>query len=340
MAALEVAVYCGRGGPVTVAYQPGALAGTLYAGAVDTLRPDLERKLGGGAVTSASVVLWRVSLEDAKQLRHGGDLSDANSKLELDPDDAIAGDTFSDDHRVWVQLIGAHVHSPRGLVTQHDLASHTSLLLTRLKEMLIGNEGASSKTPADYEDAARPFLRDVVLPQWLGLLPLADTLLERAEGESPAFQWDFRAPVRVSTLPPSGPPAGVIVVYPSHERYRRPSPPHVERHLTPTKVLGATERPVAHFVAIFEVTTASSWPSLEAGSLLWRLEERLTVSLQRATAQQVDGAAPLDIADVVAVVGVVGAFNCRRSVSTLMARSGAPPLLRQLMQLARFVFVN
>ena len=227
-----------------------------------------------------------------------------------------------------------------GFVTRRDLASNTSLLLTRLKEMLMGEEGATMKTPAEYEEAARPFLRDVVLPQWLGLLPLAGTLLERAEGDLSGFQWDFRAPVRVSTLPPSGPPPGTsIIVYPSYERYQRPPPPPVERHLTPTKVPGATALPVAHFMAIFEVTTASSWSSLEAGSLLWRLEERLTVSLQRATALQVEGDDPLDITDVVAVVGVVGAFNCKRSVSTLMQRVGAPPLLRMLMEQARFIFV-
>ena len=201
------------------------------------------------------------------------------------------------------------------------------------------------KTPADYEDAARPFLRDVVLPQWLGLLPLAGALLERAEGTvhvegTPDVQWDFRTPVRVSTLPPSGPPTGSsIVVYPSYDRYVRPSPPPVERHLTPTKVPGATALPVAHFMAIFEVTVASSWASLTAGSLLWRLEERLHVSLQRAAALQDEGEASLKITDVVAVVGVVGAFNCKRSVGLLMAREGAPPLLRQLMDQGRFVFI-
>lgn len=207
--------------------------------------------------------------------------------------------------------------------------------------MLAGEEGATLMTPADYEDAARPFLCDVVLPQWLGLLPVAGTLLERAEGDASAFQWDFRAPVRVPTLPPSGPPTGSrIIVYPSYERYQRPSPPPVERHLTPTKVPGATAPPNADYMAIFEVTIASSWASLNEGSLLWRLEQRLFVSLQRAMALQAEGAAPLDITDVVAVVGVVGAFSCRQSVSTLMVRTGAPPLLRTLMQQARFIFVS
>ena len=85
---------------------------------------------------------------------------------------------------------------------------------------------------------------------------------------------------------------------------------------------------------IFEVTVASSWASPTAGSLLWRLEERLHVSLQCATALQDEGEASLNITDVVAVV-----LNCKRSVGSLMAREGAPPLLRQLMKQGRFVFV-
>ena len=194
-------------------------------------------------------------------------------------------------------------------------------------------------TPADYEEAARPFLRDIVLPQWLGLQPLAGTLLERAEGDVGGFQWDFRAPVRVSTLPPSGPPIGKsLIVYPSYDGYVRPSASPVGRELTPTKLPGATAPPLADFMAIFEVTTSSSWSSLEPGSLLWRLEERLYVSLQRANGLT-RSSAPLTITDVVAVVGVVGTFNRQRSVGTLMARPNAPPLLCELMNQARFVFV-
>lgn len=226
------------------------------------------------------------------------------------------------------------------------LASNNNQLIMGFKELLAGEDAATVKTPADYEEAARPLLRDTVLPQWLGLLPLAGTLLERGEGQISSFQWDFRAPVRVSTLPPSGPPTGAsLVVYPSYPAYQRPSPPpaqqhYVERHLTPTKVPGAAAPPVAHFMAVFEVTIAPTWSSLDPGSLLWRLEERLAVSLQRATALQ-DPADPLlDITDVVAVVGVVGVFNCKRSVGTLMSRPGAPPLLRKLMDQARFVFVH
>jgi hypothetical protein len=50
-------------------------------------------------------------------------------------------------------------------------------------------------TPADYEEAARSFLRDVVLPQWLGLVPLAGALLARAAGNVHVegyadVQWD------------------------------------------------------------------------------------------------------------------------------------------------------
>ena len=216
---------------------------------------------------------------------------------------------------------------------------------------LAGDAGASVKTPADYEEAARTSLRDVVLPQWLGLLPLAGALLERAEGSVHVdgytdVQWDFRTPVRLSAVPPSRPAAGrSMVVYPSYPSYVRPNPPPVQRHLTPTKVPSAATLPDADYMAIFEVTTKDKWSQLGRDdlSLLWRLEERLVVSLERAKALKVVGAAPLDITDVVAVVGVVGVFSCKESVSTLMARrrgrSAAPPLLCKLMDQARFVFV-
>jgi hypothetical protein len=101
-----VAAYCGPGGVVKVSYPPGAPMEMLYDSAVDKLQATLaERK--GRKVQTSDVVLWRVSREDAKKLRHGVDLSDAPSKVELDPEDVIADDTFTADHRIWAQLLGA-----------------------------------------------------------------------------------------------------------------------------------------------------------------------------------------------------------------------------------------
>lgn len=241
-------------------------------------------------------------------------------------------------------------HLSLGLVTRRDLAPFGDLLIDRVKQLLAGEEGASAVTPADYEEAARSFLCDVVLPQWLGLVPLAGALLARAAGDVHVeghtdVQWDFRAPVRVSALPPSCPAArgASMVVYRGFPAYVRPDPPPIERYLTPTKVPGAAAPPDAHYMAIFEVTTTKKW-SRGRESLLWRLETRLAVSLERAKAMQAEGATPLDITDVVAVVGVVGPFSCEESVNRLMARydggeSAVPPNLRKLMDAARFIFV-
>ncbi len=95
-----VAAYCGPGGPVSIPYRQGAPATALYEGAVD--------KLGKGRASSpADLVLWRVSREDVDPLRHGGELAAATSRVELSPEGTISHDTFSGDHRIWVQLLGA-----------------------------------------------------------------------------------------------------------------------------------------------------------------------------------------------------------------------------------------
>jgi hypothetical protein len=97
-----VAVYCGPGGPVDVPCRQGTLVKALYDSTVDKLRAD------GRAVSASQMVLWRVSREDVKKLRHGDGLSDTTSKVELDPEDVIADDTLSPDHRIWVQLLGGN----------------------------------------------------------------------------------------------------------------------------------------------------------------------------------------------------------------------------------------
>ena len=97
-----VAVYCGAGLPVEVPLAPPTTVVALGKAVVDKLRESREL----AHITPLDVVLWRVSRGDAWKLRHGCDLSDATSRVELDPEDAIVDDTFTADHRIWVQLLG------------------------------------------------------------------------------------------------------------------------------------------------------------------------------------------------------------------------------------------
>jgi len=87
-------------------------------------------------------------------------------------------------------------------------------------------------------------------------------------------------------------------------------------------------------MAVFEITTARRWPT----GLLERLERRLAVSLDRARDLNRDSS-ELGILDVVAVVGVLGTDACLRSVSDRLARHSTMPLLTQMADAARFVFI-
>ena len=105
-----VAVYCGAGLPVEVPLAPPTTVVALGKAVVDKLRESREL----AHITPLDVVLWRVSRGDARKLRHGCDLSDATSRVELDPEDAIVDDTFTADHRIWVQLLGGGACAGRG----------------------------------------------------------------------------------------------------------------------------------------------------------------------------------------------------------------------------------
>lgn len=218
-------------------------------------------------------------------------------------------------------------------------------LHARLEQVaeLLADETATVATPAAYANSARIRLRDVVLLQWLGLTVLEGAMLQRVEGDihvgGRTMEWDFRAPVLVSAvLPARAEQHHELTIYPSHQAYMRPARPLSSRHLTPTKLPGASAPPDLHYIAIFEVTTSTPWTKGKK-SLLFRLEERLHQSLDRANSLQPKDATLLRITDVVAVVGVVGVSDCQQSVGKLMHRSDAPPLLRELMLAARFVFV-
>ena len=184
--------------------------------------------------------------------------------------------------------------------------------------------------------------------------------LQRLEGGivdgGRSAEWDFCAPVTVISLPPPAAAADAsFFIYPAHEAYIRPQRPQQPRYLTPTKAPGALHPFACDFIAVFEITTSSNWAKL----LLIRLEERLRVSLQRACAM--DGASAdggggsgggssdgkgsssasdrkaLGILDVVAVIGVVSPFSCRRGVAARLAADGALVLLREMAQAGRFV---
>jgi hypothetical protein len=220
----------------------------------------------------------------------------------------------------------------------------------------LPDDDATPFTPVDYEQSARTFLRDYVLPQWFGLQVVHGVRLERLEGDmvhdgSANTQWDFRAPVMVAHFPPSLPSQGPdLVIYPTWPAYVRPPKPLSPARLTPTKVAGASEPPAADYMAIFEVTIQDQWARADrdGSSLLTRLEERLIVTLARANAERGAATAELGILDVVAVIGVVGVFSCQRNISTVRAasvrndaiRPAASSLLWKLMDAGRFVFVR
>ena len=121
--------------------------------------------------------------------------------------------------------------------------------------------------------------------------------------------------------------------------------------LMPTKAPDAEEPPAADYMAVFEVTIAQKWADADrdGNSLLTRLEERLFISLACANALRAEGTFELGILDVIAVVGVVGAYNCRKKISAVWAasksegstvRPAASSLLWQVMDAGRFVFVR
>lgn len=90
-------------------------------------------------------------------------------------------------------------------------------------------------------------------------------------------------------------------------------------------------------MAIFEITTTRRWPNTD---LLERLERRLAVSLNRARDLNRDSSG-LGILDVVAVIGtrVLGTDACLQSVSDRLAPRSKMPLLTQMADAARFVFI-
>lgn len=121
-------------------------------------------------------------------------------------------------------------------------------------------------------------------------------------------------------------------------------PPQITaRVLTPTRFGVASAPPLAHYFAVFEITTARKWARRykdrhdgPAKTMLWRLEERLALSLARARNEMLIDAAA-GVLDLIAAVGVVAPTTCADSVAAQMAKTDAPPLLGELMRAGRFV---
>jgi len=216
-----------------------------------------------------------------------------------------------------------------------DVDALCSRIVAALRDS--GSDAASGATPAEYEESGRKYLRDN-FERLFGLRILDAACAQRAQGDivtrgSASFEWDFRVPVNISGSPSFHTEAPGSHIYPAHERYLRPARPARARELTPSKLPSgaATE---SDFMAIFEITTTKRWTS----GLLPRLEQRLAVSLDRARALDPDSP-HLRILDVVAVIGVIGVDACQMSVATLLATRAGMPLLKEMADAARFVFV-
>jgi hypothetical protein len=195
-----------------------------------------------------------------------------------------------------------------------------------------GSDAASAATPAAYEESGRKYLRDN-FERHFGLRILDTACAQRAEGDivtdGAYFEWDFRVPVNISGSPSFRTQAPDSHIYPAHEHYLRPARPE----LTPAK-LPSGAATASDFMAIFEITTTRRW----SPGLLSRLEQRLAVSLDRARALD-PGSPHLRILDVVAVIGVIGIDACQASVATLLATRAGIPLLKEMADAARFVFI-
>ena len=211
--------------------------------------------------------------------------------------------------------------------------------LAQLEARLSDDDCTTVLSDAQYEDRARAFVSTELLRR-CGLEVVAGVDVTRASLEG--RQWDFRAPVTVAgaAAHPNA-EAGVFAVFPSKPSYERP-PRVAARTLTPTRFGAAAAEPLAHYLALFEFTTAPrwSWRYKDGGgggakTMLWRLEERLAISLERARSADLLGATD-GILDLVAAVGVVAPTTCADSVAAQMAKAGAPPNLSALMHAGRF----
>jgi len=207
-----------------------------------------------------------------------------------------------------------------------------------LRETFALGDVVTEESDVEYEERVRAQLPSILLHR-CGL-EVPDGVTEFHRASLGGQEWDFRTPVLVTTGAPAGASAETdeFVVFESKPAYVRPARPSV-RHLKPETYSGAAAPPLAHYLAIFEITTSEKWTHPRGGKpgLLQRLETRLRLCFERA--RHTD-ASISSITDVVAVVGVVAPSPYTASVRHHMANRGAPPFLRQMMNAGRFVFIR
>lgn len=214
--------------------------------------------------------------------------------------------------------------------------------LLRILQLQAADEVTTTMSDPEYESVVRGQLPSILLHR-CGL-EVANVDAGDFERTLEGQQWDFRAPVTIATTAPNpNREVGVFEIFPSKQTYVRPAQVSA-RNITPSKYGGRDQPPAAHYLAIFEITTARhwTWGSRSKEPMLARLEKRLCISLDRATSTPESGIpADASILDVVAVVGVVVPKEFSQSARDLMdGNPAAYEKLRLMMDNGRFVFIQ
>ena len=219
------------------------------------------------------------------------------------------------------------------------MVAETRSLMKQVVSQLSGSgSGISVVTDSDYEIYARKSLPAILLER-CGL-----EVIRGADGNRSSFiglEWDYRVPVLVSQLPPnSKSERGVFETFTFPKKLCYIPPAVVKpRTVTPTRIGASPHPPAAHYLAIVEISTSRKWTkSTSREGLLQRLEQRLAKSLDRA--YSLNYIEKMCITDLVAVVGIVSPEEYTASVCDLMSHSDAPPLLKEMMDAGRFVFIQ
>ena len=207
-----------------------------------------------------------------------------------------------------------------------------------------------SHNPA-YEHLAYQFII-ANMPRLCGWTVQGKIPIQRFQGDLSDFEWDARVFLDSVPLSPAGtltllnPDGRDFIVYGGHTLFNRP-PAVDKRTLSPFRSRSSGLRVAAEYVGIFEVTRVYDWTrqSGSRGPLLPRLELRLGVSLERAiaVAAEVGSPKPSGILDVVGVIGVCGVNDCVAPVSGSLSSAagrGEFPLLSQLFEAGRFIFIR
>ncbi len=215
------------------------------------------------------------------------------------------------------------------------------------KEFLAArSDGASTvQTTLEYEEAGAAYLR-ANFPRLFGLnITTAGRSPSRSEADIPetprdkAYQWDFRVSCDVSGAAPEKPSETFRVFQQAF--YAPPAAPIVRREHTPPRHSGEVGY-ASHFLGIFEITSSPDWADKD---MMYRLEARLRISVDRSNARLDDGSAPLTVDEVVAVLGIVSPVQSHDTVCSIINNTSNKtkalrfPMLKTLMDKGRFVWV-